>query len=226
MSILTPQRVEQEELLDEHDAPWDDMVRSLEDLRHINRFAGGVAAYRRILRRLAGTRDLRSLRILDLGTGTADLPASIRPHTAPIGLDVNLRHLHYGRARWGDAAERVAGDAFHLPIADGGVDVVTSSHFAHHFTLEENVRIIHESLRVAKVGVAITDTRRHHAPLLFVRFLGAVGAIGRITKFDAPASVLRAYTVPEVRDLAARIECSRIEVVRLLPFRWGLLAWK
>lgn len=226
MSLLVPARVEQEELLDEHDAPYADMVRSLEDLRRINTFAGGIRTYRRMLRRLAQLRNVHDLKILDLGTGTSDLPASILTSDRSIGLDMNIRHLWYGRRRWPDAVLRVGGDAFRLPLKDGTVDVVTSSHFAHHFSLEENVQILDEALRVCRVGVLITDTRRHRAPLLFVRLIGLANLVGRITKFDAPASVLRGYTVNEIRRMMKDVRCSRFELRRYLPFRWGLLIWK
>lgn len=226
MSLLVPERVDEDELLDEHDAPWDDMLRSLRDLRAINRYAGGVSAYGRLLRRLAEGRDLHTLRILDIGTGTGDLPLSVGCSISPLGLDFNIRHLASGRSRWPGELHRVAGDAFHLPLRDDSVDVVTSSHFAHHFSEEQNVAIWKESLRVARLGIAITDTRRHLAPLAFVRALGALGLVGRITQFDAPASVLRGYTVPEVRKIAAGIDGKRREVRSMVPFRWGLLIWK
>lgn len=218
--------MDQEELLDEHDAPFEEMVRSLEDLRGINRWAGGILTYRRMLRRLAGSTDVRSLRILDLGTGTSDLPASINAAPTPIGLDLNVRHLAYGRRRWREPVHRIAGDAFRLPLRSEAVDVVTSSHFAHHFSLDENRQILSESLRVARVGVAVTDTRRHRLPLAFVRLLGAARLVGAITRFDAPASVLRGYTTDEVKSLTGSLTVRRAEVLRYVPFRWTLLLWK
>lgn len=226
MSLLVPQRVDQEELLDEHDAPWDEMIRSLRDLRNINRYAGGIRTYRRMLRRAARGRPIQSLRILDLGSGTSDLPSSVRVNQVPAALDLNYRHLRYGATRWPAEVQRVAGDAFALPFADESFDVVTSSHFAHHFGPDENVAILRESLRVSRTAVAITDTRRHRAPLLFIQLLGAIGIIGEITKFDGPASVRRGYTVDEVRDFAARCGAREWVVQRALPFRWVLILWK
>jgi len=225
VSWLTPQRVETEELLDEQDASERDMFRSLEDLRRFNRYLGGIPIYRRMLKRLAP--DLEGpLTVLDLGTGTSDLlEAMNRPRALPVGLDFKLQHLLYGR-KLGGNARRVGADAFRLPFASNSVDVVTSAHFFHHFSPEENVRILEEAMRVARMGVAVNDTRRHHLPLLFTRLIGALGLVGRITKFDAPASVRQGYTVKEVRLIAGRVPASRTEVVRAFPFRFGLLLWK
>jgi hypothetical protein len=47
-------------------------------------------------------------------------------------------------------------------------------------------------------------------------------AVGRITRLDAPASVRQGYTVAEVREVAARVHASKVQVVRKWPFRWAL----
>lgn len=228
MTLLTPARIIQEELLDERDAPYDDMARSLRDLRNINQYAGGVAIYRRLLKRFFDGSVPRGTTILDLGTGSSDLleAAATRFGTSGIGLDFKIDHLLWGRSRSNDGLQRIAGDAFRLPLRDESVDIVTSAHFFHHFTEEENLRIISEALRVARRGVIINDTRRHVAPLAFVRLISALRLVGRITRFDAPASVLRGYTTSEARSVAARADARRYEVRNVLPYRFGILLWK
>ncbi len=215
--MLTPPRIDAPELLDEHDAPPADVERSLRDLRRFNRYCGGISIYRRLLRRLGDGRS-----VLDIGTGTSDLLESLGGGFR-VGMDFKIEHLLHGN---GDGIRRVAGDALRLPFRDGSVDVVTSSHFFHHFTPEQNAGILAESLRVARHGVAVNDTRRHYVPLLFVRLLAVLHLVGRITRFDAPASVLRGYTTGEARTIAERIRAARAQVVNAFPFRFGILLWK
>jgi len=225
--MLTPARLTSNELLDEHDAPEEAMRRSLRDLRRFNSFAGGTPAFLRLLRELAGDREHFSL--LDLGTGTSDLVEAVQrrwPGSSGFGLDRNVRHLAYGIELSRMPIHRVAGDAFHLPFRDSVFDVVSSSHFFHHFTPLDNVNLLTESLRVARHGVLVTDTRRHYAPLSFVRLLAALRLVGEITRFDAPASVLQGYTIQEARRVAEQVVASRLEVRRVFPFRFGLLVWK
>jgi ubiquinone/menaquinone biosynthesis C-methylase UbiE len=222
MPLLIPARVDHDELLDEHDAPREDMERSLRDLRRINRWLGGIPIYRRLLRRFAG--DLRPLRVIDIGAGTADLVASLPGDALRVALDFKIDHLLYLRA--GSPVRRVVGDAKRLPFRDSTVDVVTSAHFFHHFDAEENAEILGEGLRVAARGVVVNDTRRHYAPYLLTRTLAALRLVGRITRFDAPASVLRGYTVEEARAVARQAGAKRAEVVRAFPFRFGILLWK
>jgi hypothetical protein len=221
--MFTPTRIVTEELLDEHDAPGPDMERSLRDLRRINRYLGGIPIYKRLLRR-AGLRDGDT--VLDIGTGTSDLLDVLPGTVRRIGLDFNVRHLAYRIDPDQHRLWRIAGDAFRLPLADASVDFVTSAHFFHHFTEEENVNILTEALRVVRKGVVINDTRRHHLPLLMVRLLSALRLVGRITRFDAPASVLRGYTVEEAREVATRLPAREVRVVRAFPYRFGILLWK
>ncbi|HEY0142675.1 MAG TPA: methyltransferase domain-containing protein [Thermoanaerobaculia bacterium] len=220
--MLTPKRVETEELLDEHDAPREEMERSLRDLRRINFYCGGIRIYRSLLRKLVPGRE--RLRILDVGTGTSDLLDSLDGDHLRIGLDFKIDHLLY--LRDGSPVRRVVGDAHRLPFRDDAVDVVTSAHFFHHFSDDENVGILRESLRIARRGVAVNDTRRHYAPLLFVLILGWLRVVGEITRFDAPASVRRGYTLAEARAIVARVGAAKAKVVRAMPFRFGILLWK
>lgn len=230
MSLLVPPRIDQPELLDEHDAPRAEMERSLRDLRRINRYLGGITTYRRLLRRIAG-RDWRRVSVLDIGTGTSDLLESIGGNALYIGLDFKIDHLRYadGARNRGDrppAIHRVVADAHHLPFRDDSIDVATSAHFVHHFTPDGNADIFRESLRVVRRGVAANDTRRHHLPLLFIRMLGVLRLVGRITRFDGPASVRRGYTPGEARAIADRTGASRVAIARMFPFRIGILLWK
>jgi SAM-dependent methyltransferase len=216
--MFTPTRIESDELLDEHDAPREDMERSLRDLRFINRYLGGTRIYRALVRRFAPRA------ILDVGTGTSDLLESVPHVPTRIGLDFKIDHLLF--LREGSRVLRVVGDAQRLPFRDAAVDLVTSAHFFHHFSPDENAGILAESLRVTRNAVAVNDTRRHYAPLLLVLCLGALRLVGRITRYDAPASVRQGYTLDEAREVAGRTSASRSDVMRMWPYRFAILLWK
>jgi ubiquinone/menaquinone biosynthesis C-methylase UbiE len=220
--MFTPPRINEPELLDEHDAPRGEMERSLRDLRRINRWLGGIAVYRRVVKQLLGDRDRAT--VLELGAGTADLVDALPPSMKTIALDFKFDHLLFLREH--SRARRVVGDATRLPFRDGSVDAITSAHFFHHFSPDENVNILTDAMRVARVGVAVNDTRRHYAPLLFMLLAGALRLVGRITAYDGPASVRRGYTAAEALAVGERVPASRRKVLKLVPFRFGLLMWK
>jgi hypothetical protein len=209
-------RVVTPELLDENDAPRDEMERSLRDLRRFNRWAGGTRTYLRLLRRFAPNASI----VVDLGAGTADLLDALPADVLTIGVDLNIKHLLYQRHR--SRALRVVADAAQLPFRDGSVDVVTSSHFFHHFEPDENAAILRGALRIARLGAIASDTERHRLPYLFVKFLGTFHLVGRITAYDAPASVARGYTADEARAVGEMTDAARVEVVTMTPFRFGL----
>ncbi|HKR65873.1 MAG TPA: hypothetical protein VJZ00_19235, partial [Thermoanaerobaculia bacterium] len=75
-------------------------------------------------------------------------------------------------------------------------------------------------------GVAVNDTRRHYVPLLLVLLLGALRLVGRITRFDAPASVRQGYTLSEARAIAEKVPAMKCDVIRVWPYRFGILLWK
>lgn len=217
-------RIDTPELLDEHDAPREDVERSLRDLRRINAWAGGLRVYRSLLARVAPDRDA-PLRVADLGAGTADCLDSLHRYrkVTAIAIDFNIVHLAHVPA--GSRVRRVVADAMHLPLRDGSVDVVTSAHFFHHFSPEQNAAILDESLRAARRAVVVNDTQRHLVPLLFVKILGWLRLVGRITRFDAPASVRRGYTADEARAIGERTTAKRVETHNVWPFRFGLILW-
>ena len=216
--MLVPKRIDEPELLDEHDAPRDHMERSLRDLRRFNSLYGGASVYRRLLRRVKPP----PKSILDIATGTADSIESVPGFR--VGVDFKIDHLLYMRN--GSQVHRVVADALRLPFRDNAFDVVTSAHFFHHLTPDENRRMLRDALRIGRRGVIVNDTRRHYIPYLFVRLLGILRLVGPITRNDAPASVLRGYTIDEVRAIATDAGAARFEVVRAWPFRFGLFLWK
>ncbi len=195
------------------------MQRSLRDLRRFNAFYGGAGVYHRLLRRMALHEPLS---ILDVATGTADVLESRSGFR--VGVDFKIDHLLYMRE--GTQVQRVVANALRLPFRSSAFEIVTSAHFFHHLTPEQNAEMLREALRVARRGVIVNDTRRHYVPYLFVRLLAALGLVGRITRNDAPASILRGYTIEEVRAIAAKVHGARAEVVRAWPYRFGLLLWK
>jgi hypothetical protein len=220
--MFAPRRRTTAEHLDDHAADPASVARSLRDLRGINRWLGGTLAYRGLVRRLTPRRDIT---VLDIGTGTSDLLARIDARKK-IGADLKLDHLAYGAALDPHASViRVGADALALPFRDRSVDVITSSHFFHHFSDDENVAILREWLRVARIGVGVSDTRRHWLPLLFVGAVAKTPLWGEITRHDAPASVRQGYTIGEAEAIARRAGAGRWTIVRQIPFRFGVLLW-
>lgn len=230
MSLLVPPRRPSDEILDDPDIPAEEMYRSLQDLALVNRWWGSARALASFLdrevRRLAITEPV----VLDVGAGSGDvarrLADSLRRagHRARVvACDLQARHLAAGRSMSRDAFPSLAGDAFSLPLDDRSVDWVVSTLFLHHFSPEENRRLLRELSRVARHGFAMLDLTRHLLPLAFIAVAGRLLFRTPVSVADGMASVRQAYTPEEARGFArAALPGARVD--RVFPFRYLLSA--
>jgi len=231
--MLTPPQRDIEELLDLGAGTPEQRAASLADLRRLNRWLGGIAASRRELAALARRRGLAEVRLLDLGTGSADVPAALERAGARMGLpvraiaiDVKREHLEVARRhlrRVGGRVMLACADAFRLPLADASVDVVHSALFLHHFRPQELAALLSEAWRVARHALVMNDLIRHAVPLAFLRWGGPLVARSPITRHDGVASVLRAYTAEELAAIAAGAGLPHPRVRRHFPYRQCLV---
>jgi SAM-dependent methyltransferase len=231
VSLLVPQRRPQRELLDQIGVPLEEVERSLADIRWVNRFWGGHrVAERAVLRAIRGAARPQSL--LDLGSGSTDVPIVLARKAARSGirlsimsLDVQVAHLATARRLYGAAAPSlVAGDARRTPFPDGSFDWVISAQFFHHFSPEENVGILREMARLARLGLFVLDLRRHAVARLAVMGLGPFCFRSALTVEDARMSVEQAYTPAEVLGIARLAGLAACEVRAVPPFRFVLSA--
>ena len=99
--------------------------------------------------------------------------------------------------------------------------------------VREQLRIADGDIRAIGKQLAVYDAfdvgafvcGLFHA-LLVTLLLRWFHLVGRITAFDAPASVRAAYTVEELRMLVGQSPASRIDTYVHYLFRMGMVAWK
>lgn len=120
----------------------------------------------------------------------------------------------------------IRGDARRLPFADGAFDAVSLCLALHHFDPDEAAVVLREMQRVARSAMVVIDLHRNVAAYAGVWLLTRTMARNRLTKHDGPLSVLRAYTVPEVRELARVAGIPGAHVRWHAPARLSLVARK
>lgn len=222
MRILDPPpRVEKVELMD-FPHPRAIMEGCLRELAVLNRLLGVRRLVLRYLQRFVRPRD-RVLTIADVATGGADLPRTFARWGSRHGLAVRtlaIDHHPVTAAIAGDWSRGMPevtvlqGDARALPLGDGSVDVAVMTTALHHLTPPDAVAALRELRRVSRRGLLVTDLARSRAAYLAARGLARVFLRNHLTRTDGPLSVLRAYTVPEVRALA---EAAGLRYARLAP---------
>lgn len=211
-ALLRPApRRDAEELLDRpgHDA--DELAANLADIRRVNLLGGGTrTTLRHLPRLLAAVPADRPATILDLATGSGDIPLAIarwaRRRGRPLRiiasdasdeiLAVAGRHL----ARYPEIS-LIRYDARFVPLPNGGVDVVLCALALHHFPPADAVAVLREMDRLARAGFVLNDIRRSFPGHLAARLSARLATRNRLTRHDMPLSVLRAYTPAELTDL-------------------------
>ena len=214
------------ELLDDDLGTPAEIAASLADLRHINDWFGGTRTSTALLRRVAYEHGSRELSVLEVGAGAGHVPLAAQRTLAREGIDLHVtlldRSLSHQPTR-GTAS--IVADALHLPFCNNAFDVVLSSLFAHHLEPALLRVFAGEALRVCRRAMLINDLTRSRVHLALVH-LGLPLFRSRITWHDAPASVRRAYTVDEMRELLSPLAKRRIEITRHYLCRMGVLVWK
>lgn len=219
--------------MDSPEADARELTRSLADLRAANRVFGGTRAMLALLRPLIDQVGEPPVRVLDIATGSADIPIEISRWAARRGreLEVVASDIHpltlrvaRERAASDPHVTIVGADALRLPFADRAFHLVTCSTALHHFTDDDAVRALREMARVASVAVVVLDLRRSRTALASVGLLAAtVWRRHAITRHDGPVSVRASFTPGELRDLAARAGLDRARVRRHPWFRQSLV---
>lgn len=185
------------------------------------------------MERLLGAAECPQLRILDVGTGGCDVLAWLQRWFGERDLNLDGVGIDSGRlasviARRNLSREGatglsvVRGDARALPFPDRAFDVSISSTFLHHLDAAGAVEALREMARVSRRGIIVTDLRRGPAGYLAAWSLSrTIWRMHPYTRHDATVSARAAFTIGEVRDLAA--DAGLQAVFEPQPwFRWAL----
>jgi len=218
-----PERRSLPELLD---LPRDSCAREeleglFNDLTFVNdRLGNGRAVLKHLAAMNAETAD-EGFTVLDVATGTADIPvtiakwarqAGIRVRVTAVDLDPLTINIARKRSKHYPEITLAVADGFNLPFANQRFDYVICSKTAHHFTDEGVTRIIREFSRVARRGYVIVDLRRNWIAYILILLMTRLFSRNRLSRSDGPLSVLKSFTPEELAALASRSGASVFRV--------------
>jgi SAM-dependent methyltransferase len=235
MNLFVPPRRFDPAVPEMMDRPGNDTALLRADLRvleKINRFLGG---HRIPLLYLPDFLNAKSVTILDLGTGAADVPRSIARWARANGVNANITGIDSNSDILQIARENVAGwpeirieqaDLLGLPYRPDSFDVVLCSLTLHHFSEADVVAILRRIHDIARGGYIINDLRRNRTAIWLSKLMAHTLITNPIARFDAPASCERAFTTSELRVLAQRAGMSRFSIHQHRFFRMALVGRK
>lgn len=145
----------------------------------------------------------------------------------PLVIDRNPAALAAAAAP-GRSADPLRGDALSLPLADGAADVVHSSCFFHHLSVDDARAALAEMCRASRGLVIVNDLVRSRVAAAAIRAITALLVDNRLVRHDGPISVLKAFTPEEILSIAHSAPADRPDgwrwrLVRGFPYRMALV---
>ena len=212
--LAAPPRCTESELLDAETHEPNELAANFRDIQRVNRLLGGTST---ILRHLPGLIDRlptqQPITILDLATGSADIPLAISQWANKRNLDVQIVASDYADDILALARTQIAGhpeislakyDARNVPLPDNTFDIALCSLSLHHFSPDAAAKVLREMDRLARTGFILNDLRRSRLGYAAAWIAAHLTTRNRLTRNDAPLSVLRAYTPAELSGLLRR----------------------
>lgn len=229
---LLPRVEDARERMDEPDVDRAMLEAALDQVAAVNRWLG---ARRALLRHLAWGLPPSGGRVVDVGTGSADLARAVgewaRGRACPIAITAIDRHattVDVARRRTAGSADvrMVRADGLQLPFPAGIFQLGLLSMTLHHMDGPVLVDILRELRRVCRGGrILVGELERNLLHYLGARALAAtVWRHNAVTRHDGPLSVRRAFTPGELTDLARRADLTDAVVHRHPVFRLILRA--
>ena len=219
MSWLDVPRMDEPEDIDDPAQPFVELERSMRDVALTNRLFGGTQTIVSHVARLL--RDVPvggSVRILDIATGSGDIPHALLDWGRKRGLDLIIVALdnHAGMLQMARETAPdvflVQADALALPFAPRSFDLALCALAFHHLGFEASARLLTVMDALTTRGFVVSDLRRDLPTLWGVQASMAALRVHPFTRHDAPASVRRAFTPPEYRKM---VGLSGVQNVRL-----------
>ena len=197
--------------MDADDVDPAELERALRFIRRINSTLGYTRSILNHLERFSRSWEPgRRVDLIDLATGSADIPLAILDWSDRRGFDVHVvgvdRHATTaGIARRTATHPRlrvVRADVFDLPFADRSFDYALTAMFLHHLDEEQVVRVLRTMDRLARRGIIAADLLRRRRASAWIALFTL--ASSPMIKHDARTSVRQALTPREVLSLRDR----------------------
>jgi 2-polyprenyl-3-methyl-5-hydroxy-6-metoxy-1,4-benzoquinol methylase len=186
--------------------------RALRALARLNRISCAARLVWEPIAALAAVPGHPPMRVLDIATGSGDLPLVLAGmarkagvHLALAGCDVSETALQEARRRAVDLESEL--EFFPCDVLQGqipqGYDVITCSLFMHHLSEEQVVDLLYRMRCAARRMVVVSDLRRCLSGYLLAAYASSLFTRSRIARVDARKSVRAAFTADEFAALAA-----------------------
>lgn len=221
------------EIMDNLNCSGEVVNQTLRELEFINHWLGGNQVTIGALNKLLPSIDpAKEIVIADLGCGSGDMLRLINRWAMKRGLRVKLIGIDANPNIVGFARSNVNGfsniefkalDIFSKDFQKLNFDIVIGTLFYHHFS-ETQLKDFFAQLRnQVQIGFIINDIHRHPLAYYSIKFLTALFSKSSMVKFDAPLSVLRAFSKAELMDILQASSQRAFTIHWKWAFRWQVI---
>ena len=221
MSLGLLERHRLPEIMDQPSLEPGRHLQALSGLARINLISDCTRILGKPLFALARKTPERNLRVLDVATGSGDMPVRLWRRAQREKIHLAAARERANQA--GAAMQFIRLDVLRDPLPTG-YDAVVCSTFLHHLSEEDAVRLLARMARAAERAIFVNDLARSRMGLFLAHTVCRLLTLSDVVHTDGPRSVAAAFTPAEALALAERAGLSRATVERHWPCRY-LLSW-
>ena len=232
-SWLALPRTDEPEQIDDPSQPAGEVARSMQDVALSNRLFGGTQTILfHVARLLRDVPPGTPIRVLDIATGSADIPKALLEWGQKRELDLTVIGVDNQDAmllmaqKLAPSVPLVKADALALPFPPGSFDLALCALAFHHLGFEASAQLLTVMDRLTTRGFVVSDLRRDLPTLWGVNTAMSAVRAHRFTRHDAPASVRRAFTPAEYRKMVGLSGVQQVRVRTHWYFRVALVQAK
>jgi 2-polyprenyl-3-methyl-5-hydroxy-6-metoxy-1,4-benzoquinol methylase len=220
------------EFLDRPDCDPTLAAASYRFMETVNCYFGGIRTVRRFLAaETAGRHAGAPLRILDIGSGSCDIPLAVSRWARARGIPLHFTCLEMAGhavdiarrqlARAGDPAVQLLQEDVltHQPAEP--YDLAVASMCFHHFSNAQILTLLQRLRGFVLNSVLINDLRRSRLASLAARLLLADTGTPAGVRHDALLSIRRGFKISELSTLLRQLDSVTVSVE---PARWFRIA--
>ena len=222
-------RHRQPELMDDPALDPAEHRRALAGLARINAMSGSAKLLWPAIRKLARIAN-RPLKVLDIATGSGDVPAALHRLSERENLTIEFAGCDISpvavevASRSGSAVQVFPLDVLRDPLPVG-FDVFSCSLFLHHLDESDVVAVLRKMREANPRLILVNDLERSRFNYLAVWVTSRLCSRSRVVHVDGPLSIEGAFTVPEMWALAEQAGLTGATVRTAFPCRM-LLEWR
>jgi 2-polyprenyl-3-methyl-5-hydroxy-6-metoxy-1,4-benzoquinol methylase len=220
------------EIMDDLDCKGEVVDQTLRELDFINQWLGGNAvtinAVKSVWRSIPKD---QTIAIADLGCGSGEmlrilarLAKKANRKVELKGFDANSNITNFATNHSKDFNISYHSiNVFSPEFQQQKFDIVLATLFMHHFTEVELISLFSSLKKQTTTAIIINDIHRHPLAYDSIKLLTKVFSRSAMVKFDAPLSVLRAFTKTELQTILRKAKISYYELTWKWAFRWQLI---